>query len=107
MVVCVAEAVLFKNLGQEPGAIFSVKKSGPQELHCYESALEALGGLLCGPGVPGGGVRRAGRGGAALRWRPQWVPRAETLRCSQGRGPVWSTAEPWHLEACFQKAREG
>lgn len=30
VVVCVAEAVLFKNLGQEPGAIFSVKKSGPQ-----------------------------------------------------------------------------
>lgn len=54
VVVCVAEAVLFKNLGQEPGAIFSVKKSGPQELHCYESALEALGGLLCGPRVPGG-----------------------------------------------------
>lgn len=67
VVVCVAEAVLFKNLGQEPGAIFSVKKSGPQELHCYRSPWRALGGLLCGPGVPGG-VRRGWEGGAALRW---------------------------------------
>lgn len=28
-------------------------------------------------------------------------------RLSQGRGPVWSTAAPWHLEASFQKAQEG
>lgn len=26
---------------------------------------------------------------------------------SRGRGPVWSTATPWHLEASFQKAQEG
>lgn len=94
MVVCVAEAVLFKNLGQEPGAIFSVKKSGPQELHCYESALEALGGLLCGPGVPGGGVRRAGRGGAALRW-----PRLSS-RCPSGCRALRLSAAPRAVGLC-------
>lgn len=48
----------FKNLGQEPGAM---KKSGPQELHYYESALETWVDC-CGPRRAEGGVRRAGRG---------------------------------------------
>ena len=34
MIVCVAEAVLFKNLGQEPGAIFSMRWPQTSELHC-------------------------------------------------------------------------
>ena len=70
VVVCVAEAVLFKNLGQEPGAIFRVKKSGPQSgivtnlpwRHWVDCCVDpACRGAGSG-GLGGAGPRSAGRG---------------------------------------------
>lgn len=55
LIVCVAEAVLFKNLGQEPGAIFSMRWPQTSRVALYEFALEALGGCARGAGSGGMG----------------------------------------------------
>lgn len=60
-------------------------------------------------GVPGAGSGGLGERSCALLSSELGVLRGcRVLRLSGlslGCGPVWSTADPWHLEACFQKAQ--